>query len=250
MYMCNCNTSLQKSFLLIVVCLCFLINKSVKAQQLSVNGGLSVPISNYGKTDFPLFENGFAQTGSFASMQYEQSFRKMMGVFAAVNYNYNSVNQVDFTKLVKVGNKDLTNITSISSWSQLSLMGGLKFSKANAGYALFSKIGIGMSWMNSPGNNLILNDSVMLKWNASSVVKEIFSAGIGFTIPLNESISFQMNGDVLFAFPDFGIIKITDVTGSSATNTNSSLIVPFSTIQIGTGLIFNLDPSKKVSNLK
>jgi hypothetical protein len=53
-----------------------------------------------------------------------------------------------------------------------------------------------------------------------------------------------MNGDVLFGFPDFGIIKITDAGGSSATNTNSSLIVPFSTIQIGTGLIFNLDQIK------
>jgi hypothetical protein len=244
MYKFNCDTSLQKSFLLIVVCLFILINKSVKAQQLTMNGGLSVPISYYSKSDFPLFENGFAQVGQYATFQYEQAFRKTVGIFVGANYNYNSVNQTDFTKLVKVGNKDLTNTTSTSNWSQLSLMGGLKFSKATAGYALFSKIGIGMSWMNSPGNNLILNDSVMLKWNTSSVVKEMFCAGVGFSIPINESVSFQMNGDVLFGFPDFGIIKITDAGGSSATNTNSSLIVPFSTIQIGTGLIFNLDQIK------
>jgi hypothetical protein len=46
------------------------------------------------------------------------------------------------------------------------------------------------------------------------------------------------------AFPDFGIIKITDATGASATNTNSSLKVPFTTIQIGAGIIFNLIPPK------
>ncbi len=245
MYKYNPDTSLQKTFLLIVVCFCFLLNKSVNAQQLSIHAGLSMPISNYGKTDFPLFENGFAQTGSFITTQYEQAVKPAIGYFIVANYNTNSVNQADFTKLVKVGNKDVSNITSTSSWSQFSLIGGFKFSKVNAGYAMYSKIGAGVSWMNSPGNNLILNDSVLLKWNASSVVKELFCVGFGFSIPINESIAFQMNADLMTSFPDFGIIKITDASGASATNSNSSLKVPFTCIQFGTGIIFNLSQSKK-----
>jgi hypothetical protein len=244
MYMCNRITSLRKYSLLIVVCLCFLANKYVNAQQLSLNAGSSIPFSNYGKTDFPLFENGFAQNGTFASLQYEQAIKKSIGFYVGGNFNYNRINQADFTKLVKVGNKDVTNITSTSDWSQFSLMGGLKISRMNPGYAIYTKLGLGLSFMNSPGNNLILNDSVLLKWNSSSVAKEVFNWGLGFSIPINESIAFQMNADMVIAFPDFGIIKITDATGSSATNSNSSLQVPFKTFQIGAGIIFNLIPAK------
>jgi len=244
MYKCNRITSLQKYSLLIVVCFGFLINKNSNAQQLSVNAGVSIPFSNYGKTDFPLFENGFAQNGTYANLQYEQAIKKGLGFYCGGNFNYNQVNQADFTKLVKVGNKDISNITSTSDWSQLILIGGLKISKINPGYALYSKIGMGLSFMNSPGNNLILNDSVLLKWNSSSVVKEVFNVGLGFSIPINESISIHTNADLLMAFPDFGIIKITDATGASATNSNSSLKVPFTTIQVGAGIIFNLIPPK------
>ncbi len=171
---------------------------------LSINGGVTFPVSDYSNDDFELTGNnsGFAKTGSHYSLDYARKIADQFGGKLRLGYGSN---QIETEKVKKALREDLTNYYSTSlpnniafsvepaRYHLLNILIGPQLRKASPPFKFDLSANMGYMLVYHPGFEIDgqLNEPDSISQNIELNQESGFSGGFAFN--LNAGAHYQLS---------------------------------------------------------
>ena len=132
---------MKKTFTILTTALIILVSFKTKAQDtkeyvksyISFLGGQSLPVSNFGQSNYSNNSAGFAKKGTVFGLEGAYYFYKNLGFVATLSYvDQGELSQNDVQNLSDgynaSFNKLYTNVTAVNRYNSLNLLGGPQYS--------------------------------------------------------------------------------------------------------------------------
>ncbi len=206
------------------------IAQQIPASFISLEGGVSLPLGNFGKSstataltsirgtvDDP---SGYAKPGGFGAVGGAWFFSKHFGIGGLLKYGSYNLKHVDslsqgYQESFDV-DKTSTNVTNYKMWS---LMPGLYFDLPLAGKLSLTARGlVGISHTSTPQINVAIEDGGVedppVVQSSASKTAFAFGLGAGFRYSIIRCLAINLHADYFYTKPDFTI-------GNSGRNNNA-----------------------------
>jgi opacity protein-like surface antigen len=229
---------LKISFLIPVL----LISVSSMAQKgtgfIGVSGGISLPMGNWGKSNYIVsttgFANdpsGFANKGGFGSIDGAWFFSRHFAVGALFNYGTYKTKNLDVLSSGYRESFDVDQVTTTAnSYKMWSLMPGLYFN-----YPIVKKLSVtaralaGITHATTPTIAVAVEDGGIddgtFEQKSASKTAFGFDGGVGLSYAVAKCLAINLRGDYFYSKPDFTIenTQRQNSAGRLVTNYNQAL---------------------------
>jgi hypothetical protein len=215
---------MKKTFTVLTTALIILASFKAKAQDtkeyvksyISFLGGKSIPLSNYGQSNYNNNSAGFAKKGMVLGLEGAYYFYKNLGFVATVSYqDQGELSQNDVQTLSDGYNtsfhNNFTTLTAVNRYNNLNILGGPQYSFVYHKFTLdlkaiggliksYSTPSIQIQYTN--GNNSL----VTLSQNSSKSSAFAYGGGAGLRYSLGEHWDVNLRGNYI----ESGGIKISN----------------------------------------
>ncbi|HEV3327022.1 MAG TPA: outer membrane beta-barrel protein [Puia sp.] len=198
------------------------------ANFIEVEGGVSLPLGNFGKTSTATslvsFKgtindlHGYAKAGAFGAVDGAWFFSKHFGLGGMFKYGTYNLKGVDSLSYGYEESFDVdTTRTTPTNYKMWSIMPGLYYNLAIAGkFAFTARALAGMAYATTPRIYVNIEDGGVTDppaiQNSASKAAFAFDLGAGFRYNILKCLSVNLKADYFYTKPDFAITNSTRIT--------------------------------------
>ena len=178
---------MKKNFTILSAVLITLFSLNVKAQDdnpqaksyLGLLGGLSVPVSNFGQSNYSNNSAGFAKKGGTLGLDAGIYLHKNFGIGITFSYqDQGELNAADVQNLANGYNtsfvKNETNVTAVNRYQNVNLMAGPQYSFLYKRFTLDIRASAGIvKSISTPSLGVVFNNTS----NSSTYLNQLSSGG-------------------------------------------------------------------------